>query len=204
MKLSTFIGLLLLPCSLFANGKNNCGPHNFLFTDFDLEAFSACQTRVKQCPTTGPVPSQDCEKQIYQTDIRCKQSSIIAKKFATPLPYIEALPHSAYVVFKKTFLADGQEQYYILTPAGCLIDTVIDPRKLDSIFSSEHKKETLIIMNDKAPEFQTLPDGTERFVVFLKINRNCKACDEIAKVSVNFDFNKKGKLSTTVANIQKN
>lgn len=91
------------------------------------------------------------------------------------------------MLVRKTYLADGQQQYYILLADGRLINTIIDPRKIDPTLNGMYLGDTFIIINDDKPKI-LVTKNTTKIVVPLRITRNCLACDLVATASLEFLF----------------
>ncbi len=161
---------------------------------FNFNNYKKCESLIKQCPKDGPMVNQTCERNVISENRACSQIRTVADKLETNVSAVKAKKAGKLTIFTQYFIADGQEHYYIFTPTGCLIDTAIDPRKLDSTIDKQHHNEDFLIMNWSEPRIRTNHDGSQVVTVLSKVTKSCRACEVIGWPEVNFYFTPQGML----------
>lgn len=188
------LGLVSLFISSMALAKVTCQTLPNEFKNFSLTDFQACLTLIQQCPKTGFVYDSNCIQQKTRTNKVCAVTQILTDKLQTRADQLSVLPISHFVILTVTFPADGQLKYYLLSPKACLIDTVVDPRSLDS--NSFPANLNLIVTNASFPIYQHQTDGNDVFTVQLQIQQDCLACKILGKEQIKFIFDGQGNFIT--------
>lgn len=196
---SIFLNCLLISLPIFATAGSNqtCKSYSFLKHGLNLNDVEHCQYHLKSCPKTGPVLDQACVKQIIKNDQACRQLNKLSDVLNADIATLTFEKFEQFILVDQVFPADGQHNYYIITPRGCLTNTKIDPRQLSSALKKQYKNTIFMIVNWGKPKFQVNPNGTVSFSVLLKVTKNCLACESIGWVKVRYDFAKNGKLIKT-------
>jgi hypothetical protein len=192
-KLWVFI-ILLLPMLPAAANNIQCMHLPFLAQGFNFSNYKHCQTLIHQCPASGPLPDSSCAEKVSKKNRVCKQTRELSKKIGMPITVLEAKQLANFIIVTVYFLADGQEQSYIITPQSCLIDTNIDPRKFSKDFAKKYRNTSFFIVNWGKPHYQIHSNGTQSFRVLLRLTNTCLACSVIGFAEVRFNFAKDGKL----------
>jgi len=189
MRCLIFISLLF-PSLMHAAVAPICKPLPFLKGGFQAEKYKRCTTLMNQCPASGALPSADCAKEVGK-DAACNQLNKLAEALGTSITQIAMKQINAFRIVGIYFPADGQNHYFILTPKNCLVDTIIDPRKLDKSLEAKYPKTSFIIVNWNEPQFKKSNDA-ENFTAVLKITDTCMACKVIGWATLKFNFDKNG------------
>ena len=163
-----------------------------------FEVMRHCQRLIQQCPTEngGPFHQQSCIDSIVKKNSPCHQLQEIADKVEafsaeTIFPLNENLNFSLIKVLSP---ADGNEQYYLVTPARCIIDTVIDPRTLEPQLKKHYSNQDFFIMNASPPRIKIENSNKLLLNIPLIINEQCRACKPIAETTIQLEFNIQGEL----------
>ncbi|MBY0377380.1 MAG: hypothetical protein K2Q33_02295, partial [Gammaproteobacteria bacterium] len=97
---------------------------------------------------------------------------------------------------RKDYPADGQFQYYIISPKGQIIDTRMDPRQYSSILKMQYPNKDLIISNVDPIQFKGKVDKPMTFIATVKVSDGCVACAILGYATSRFIFKKNGELQT--------
>lgn len=196
---SVFLNFLLISLPLFASTGpfQTCKSYTFLKSGFNLTDAERCQAHLKSCPKTGPVLDQACVKKIVNTDLSCRQLNKLADALNADISTLSFEKLDQFILVDQVFPADGQHNYYIISPSGCMANTKVDPRRLSTSLNKIYKNTLFMIVNWGKPKFQVNPNGTVSFYVLLKVTKNCLACELIGWAKVRYDFAKNGRLVRT-------
>lgn len=189
MKQGWFLGvLLLMPLGGEGAVTMNCTNHLFLQGGFRIQDYKQCKQAIEGCPIQGVIPEQSCVKRILNARDECKQFAATADVLKMPASAISAKQFDAFTVIDEIFYADGQHQYYIITPQGCMVNTNIDPRSVDTEFANKYNNMELMTVNSNPPSYQANPDGSHEFIVQLRMTAGCLACQLIGDAAVKYVF----------------
>lgn len=94
----------------------------------------------------------------------------------------------------KTFPADGQVHYYLITKNGCLLDATPDPRTLSSTLQNQYGAQSWVIVADKAPQITHHGRSVKSTV---EIRQGCLACPTLGTAKIHFEFSSDGQLAKT-------
>lgn len=192
--------LLLIFMSQAAHAElPSCKTYPFLNTGFDMQAYSACKKAFKRCHSQGGIPNLKCVEKIVAASPNCKQLLALSQALESSPATITAYRSEAgYTLINQTFIADGKDNYYILSPKPCLINTVVDPRLLHPQLQTQYENFNFIITNTGMP-IAAKESGDERqFIVTLKINKGCLACETLGYAIIKYTFDAQGDLKSTV------
>jgi hypothetical protein len=185
---------LWIPCLADTGGMASCRDYPFLKQGFNINHYQQCQKLIQKCPSNGIVADESCVKKISQANSVCKQFNQLAEVVEMPITSITAKKLTNFTVIDKSFSADGQDQYYLISPAGCMLDTQIDPRKLDLVLANQYKNVEFIFVNTKEPQYKVGADNSHNFLLSFEIAKNCLACERIGHFAINFNFDQAGNL----------
>lgn len=169
----------------------------YLAKGFDTNSYSQCDKFIKQCPGSGVLHEKSCVEGITKKYKSCAQFRKLVTELHLPANQVTVTSLGEFSVVTLTFPADGQFSYYIISPNGCLLDTKIDPRKLDSNLNSQFQNKSFMMTYAGEPQYQTNSDGTPSIAVVLRITDTCIACPLIGYAKIKFDFDKNGNLTKT-------
>lgn len=196
-KLASFFILMSISAATYAASVVTCQPLPKSAKDFNVNDYNNCITSVYQCPKTGPYYDNTCVTKAADQNPTCKSVSAIAKAVNASITQLSFSPMDAYNVVTVTYPADGQVQNYILSPKGCLVNTIVDPRKLSKDLNSQYTEKELMIVNTELPTAKKHDDGTETFSVLLRVTEDCLACNVLGWANVIFTFDPNGNLTDT-------
>ena len=195
------IGGILLFISIsvaaYAGSPIVCSPLPKEAKSFNINNYNACIARIDQCPKTGPYYDHNCITKTVEKNTSCQSASSIAKAVSASITQLGFAPVDAYQIVMVAYPADGQEKSYILSPKGCLVDTVIDPRKLNPDLKKRYLGKELIVVNAQLPIGKKQDDGSETFTVLLRVTVDCVACSTLGWANVSFEFDPQGDLVNT-------
>ncbi|MFN7098608.1 MAG: hypothetical protein ACK4PR_13800, partial [Gammaproteobacteria bacterium] len=175
-KFATILGLACFSTTIYASSAISCQPLPAAAKNFNANDYNNCITSVYQCPKTGPYYDNTCVTKAAAQNPTCKSASAIAKAVNASITQLSFSPMDAYNIVTVTYPADGQVQNYILSPKGCLVDTIVDPRKLSKDLHSEYAEKELVIVNTELPTAKKQDNGNETFSVLLRVTQECLAC----------------------------
>lgn len=195
----------LMSFSAFAINKNN-GNCNFihgLSSALNMQNYQQCSDKINSCPKVNKLTfDKACVSKVIRTEKACQQLDKIAHYLAVSPDQIVAQKKGNMVLLDISFSADGGQQYYILSPNGCLIATNVDPRKLRKDLMKQYAQSDFYIDNHGEPRY-TNDNGIQRFTADIDAKKQCRACEVVATAEINFDFNKNGTwVKTSVSQFQ--
>lgn len=191
LMLGSILGLSIL--TMQANFIPACKPLPFLNSGFDLKKYKACTTLMNQCPAAGALPSPSCAKEISK-EPACQQLNKLAQAVNADLNQISTKQDGPFTLVDIYFPADGQNHYYIVTPQHCLIDTVVDLKKLNQKLAQQYPKTAFMTLNWDEPRYRIESDGTHNFYAHLVVTDTCVACKVLGYAKLKFNFAKQGNL----------
>lgn len=158
-----------------------------LSNGLDLTNFNKCQALLHQCPAAGPFINEACvTRQITMHPI-CEQLKQLSKITGVSASLIEAKRMNNLDLITLNYPADGQTDYYIVTPTGRLIHTTIDPRTLSTQLSKTFAKQSWMIVAWGKPAF-----SKQSVLATLRITKECLACEVVGWARLRFDFDTQG------------
>lgn len=197
MKEFKFIALLFLfvsPTLLFAENLPDCKFPAYLTKGFDLNRYKQCDRLTKQCPGDGILHERKCVDGVVKRNTSCDQFAKLVADLNIPANQVTAASLAEFTVITITFPADGQFSYYLISPNGCLLNTKLDPRTLDSNLNAKYQNTSFMITHWGEPQYQSNPDGTPSITTILRVTESCIACPLIGYAKIKFDFDKHGNL----------
>ncbi len=160
----------------------------FLSQGFNIHNYQQCDKLIQSCPI-DIFPDANCVEKIFQTKDVCQQFRKLTDILDSTLITVKQI--ADFSLITEEFVADGQNNYYILSK-GYLINTNVDPRELDVSLAKKYKKTPFFIVNWGEPQYQKNRDGSQSFLAQLKITDGCLACSSIALATIEFKFNQSG------------
>lgn len=170
--------------------------HAFLDGGFNVENFNQCRQLVKRCPIPKDhiFPDQDCIDKILGDNNFCQQTKKILNAIDFYYSGLSVEKVGKYVLIDAMSVADAQNNYYIVTESGYLVNTLIDPVAFNTDLSKKCAKKLDIITNFNKPKQITSVKGKDIFTAILS-SRECVACRTGLCTKVNFIFSKSGEPS---------
>lgn len=194
----TFISLVFLILSMLpflALGSEDTSLHNEYYTyypalqNFNLINYDKCYGLVKDIMRSTSTYAESATKisQLFVANRSCDQASQLAKALDTQLINSIAVKKTAgFYIIDRIFFADGQHNYYILTPSGYLLNTLIDPRKLDSKLAARYQNANLFLANWDTPQY--FRNKLQSFIITVRATDTCLACKTIGSARIKIDF----------------
>ncbi len=177
-----------------------CKYYAFLKPGFNMSNYQSCQVLIKQCSKKNLSVDQSCIEKLTSRNMACQQFNQLADAVQMPITALKITQAGQFNIVDKIFSADGQHQYYLITPTGCLLDTRIDPRKLSASLANQYKNVDFIFVNTEQPSYSLSDDGNHHFSLKFTIAKNCLACERVGNFSLHFEFNSKGNLQAVSVN----
>jgi len=189
MRQCLFAACLILPAISFADISNVCNKQDFLRSGLDIKQFQACQTKIQTCAKIGPMQALSCVNKVVDQTPSCQQTKQLAQTLHNSAAAFKAQSFGKLVLVTETFVADGKQQFFIVTPQGCMINTV---------YSKKYGVAPNLLSNHGTPTYQQYPNKTVGFNVPLVVTKGCMACPVVAKTVTKFQFDQNGQLQGMV------
>ncbi len=190
-----YFSLILFSTTALASKPLQCKRYSFLTYGLNISDYAKCKMLVNQCPAQGIFPKESCVKRVIKKNPEvCAQIKKLAHTLKMPVTMITAKRAGKFSIIRATYIADGQNRYYIVSPAGCMIDTNIDPRKISPSLAKQYHKVSFLTVNWNEPKYQTHRDGSQSFEARLRVTKTCLACPIIGWAKIKFNFLKNGQL----------
>ncbi len=166
--------------------------YDFLANGLDMQKYNACKTLIdKNCPTKSTPP--DCVNK-FTKQPACEQLGKLSQAISASIAQITVKQQGNIMLVSQSFMADGQYEYYIITHNSQLIDSNIDPFKLDSSLQKKFKNTTLLSVHSGEPKARRLPNKQQILTVSMKAHDTCLACKIVVSYDLQFSFDKEGKF----------
>lgn len=188
-----FIILLTIP--IFAIASVGCDPTHMLQSNFSMTHYKTCRSLIKQCPIRGPLPDIDCVNKKVADNKTCSQLQQLADMTQGMIAAITVEKNNHLLLVDQFYPGDGQHHYYFVANKRCLLDTHIDPRKLDKTIKDNYKNKNFMIVNWNKPIYHSYAGGRETYNYTLRITENCVACALVGFARYQMDFNHQGSLT---------
>lgn len=197
MKLRFLIALLLfLPLSAMATIEGFCDPTPSIIGGFNFKNYQTCKSLLNQCPKHGPVIDEKCDHQVTSQNPVCIQLKRVSMKlYSSPADITVQRMGKNLILATHTYVADGQQEYAILTPNACTVHTVVDPRKLNPEIAKQYQGVEFVMSTWGAPRYQLNQDGSQIVSILLKVTKSCRACEVVGWAKENFYFTADGRLT---------
>ena len=122
--------VFLLSISITSTSMAECSSR--LLTPFDFSKFRRCQNLVRRyCPPKPLLPETVCTQKIFTQNRVCQQSQALMRLLGTDIYLTKVVKRDGFFILSHTMIADGQDNYNIITPKGCIFSTIVDIRKYD-------------------------------------------------------------------------
>ncbi len=185
--------LLLIGSLAQAGHLPTCKSYPFLRNGFDMTRYQVCQSQLATCTQREATQHAACLKRLYTQSPACEQMSKLSSTLAAAPSDLSVEKVGAYVLVDHLYRADGQHDYYILSPSGCMVNTNIDPRTISAAVDKQYNQLKLLTVNWEKPYYEAI-DDKDTFYSTVKVTKDCLACEVIGWKKVKFTFSKNGKL----------
>jgi hypothetical protein len=175
----------------------DCAYPDALKHGFDMAAYQRCVSKMTQCPTNGPFHDGACIQKNMDKEPSCHQLGLLSKLINASPELIYAQQQAGFTVFDVLFPADGGHLYSLLSPQGCLIDTLVDPRDLSSTVRDQYAKNNFFLEATDKPSYSRQADSSQRFTIDIQAKNQCRGCEVIGRAKIAFDFSKESKWKKT-------
>jgi len=165
--------------------------HQILSKGIVLKSFQACKQSIHRCPVNGSVYADTCVERVLTSYGACNQLRYISKTLNARADTLFLTHHGKLSILERRSIADGQYQYYIITPNGQMIDTTQLPKNALTTLKKVHSGQPLMLSNWQEPKYNTLPEQ-EIITVPLRISAGCISCKTLGYVFADFVFDKDG------------
>jgi hypothetical protein len=197
LKLS-LLALLIAPAFASASSTKQPVKYAFLKNGFNMQAYAVCDAQFKKCPFEHGMPEDACIKKAVATTPDCLQLSTLSKKVNGTLGLLTAdAETNKFVLITQYYTADGQQDYYIISPLGYLVRTNIDPRSIDADLKKRYSTADFYTKTNRGITTETAANSSPRFTVPVEITKTCSACEVIGLAKVQFNFSNTGKPMKT-------
>lgn len=192
------LGIALVHFPLLSVAVPNVTYHSFLMNGFNHVDAVNCTNLINACPSEHHIRDEFCVKNVLNNHPFCKQLQKLSQVLNASASQLSVKQERVFSLVDVSYPADAHHRYYIITPRGYLVDTVIDPRKLNKLLQQKYKSANFLISNEEVPYYESNLDGSHQFSAILKINDTCMACKELGRAKVDFNFDRQGKLSSII------
>lgn len=190
-----FIFFLLLPMA--SSAEMLCKPVPYLEKEFNFDNYRTCHHRLSLCPHLNGTPYVDpaCVKRTIQLNKFCRQLQSISNIIGTDPTFLTIKNYRGKIaIISVYYAADGARAYYILTPKKCLLKTAVDPRRLSTELKTRYKSFNFYTENNGEPKVKFNDDHSISISVPIKVTNTCRACDEILKANIQYNFSSSGSM----------
>lgn len=189
------LGILYVSSSFAAL---ECKPYPFLKDGFNMQAYQHCKSQFKTCHSKAGVPNLKCvDEKIKQTPA-CQQLSALSSALdASPATISANSIDGGYTIINQNFIADGQNNYYIVSPQACMLNTIVDPRTLHPQLQTQFENFNFVITNTSMPIAVTPNATAKEFIVTLKVAKGCLACETLGYAIIKYTFDRDGHFKSS-------
>jgi len=184
--------LLICPQLALAKPMTYSQHHSFLKNGVNFPHYRKCKLLLHKCPVDGRFPKASCTNRVLLNNKVCTQYQLLLRLLAMPASTVRLQKIANLVLLKISFPADGQDRYKLITPQGNVINTNIDPRKLDKALAIKYNGVSFLLVNERKPSYIRHHDGTQSVTVVFDVNNTCLACETIGVAKIQFRFHKDG------------
>jgi hypothetical protein len=193
--------LFILSALVFSNFSyaENLGTCTFpkaLKNGINYSDYQQCKTSLNTCPKHGAFIDDNCLKEKSQQAF-CQQLVDVAKQLETSAEMLSFDKQENFTILHVTYPADGGNQYYLLSPKNCLINTLVDPRDLDASVKTKYAKKDFYLEVIDEPKFSTIANSNKQFTISVEARDQCRACKVIGTGNVAFTFTGNGEWVST-------
>jgi hypothetical protein len=191
-----FLTIIFPMHSLFAMHTNTSCSRS-LSRPLNLDQFQQCQALIKKvCPPNPVIPNLKCTQPLLKQNRICHQGQSLANLLMGDISTLQVKQYNNFFIVNNYTIADGQNNYSIITPRGCILNTVIDVRHYDATLMKKYKTAKFLTLNDGEPKvFVNKKKQMISVTVPLKINDTCVACATMGYATVGFYFTNAGDLT---------
>ncbi len=187
------------------NNLGACVYPDVLSHGINLTAYQQCVTKITRCPKNGVFLDGTCVNKMTEQEASCQQLGEIAKEINVSADFLHLQQQDGFTIIDALFPADGGHLYALLSPHGCLIDTVVDPRDLNPTVKKQYATKDFFLEAKDKPNYLLKPNGTQQFTIDILVKNQCRACELIGTAKIAFDFSKDGKwMKTEMLSFAKN
>lgn len=183
--------------ALAADNLGECTYPKGLKNGLNMASYESCVAKINSCPKNGPYLDGSCAQQTAEKEATCKELNQLAEQMSASPELVHVKNVAGFSVIDMSFPADNGHQYAILSPKGCFIDTVIDPRDMSETVQSEFAKNDFYLEAKDAPHYLAKEDGSKQFTIDILAKNQCRACEVIGTATFAFNFSKNGTWSKT-------
>lgn len=188
-----FTSTVLMSMLAQAGHLPTCDDQPFLRNGFDMTRYQLCQTQVAHCTQKEMSQQSTCQQHAYTVSPACAQLNKLATTLSAHASDLHIEKVGAYALVDHFYRADGQHDYFIISPSGCMVNTNIDPRTISAAVDKQYNQLKLLTINWEKPYYEAINDK-DTFYSTVKVTKDCLACAVVGWKKVTFTFNKKGKL----------
>ncbi|HLX52981.1 MAG TPA: hypothetical protein VKR58_03520 [Aquella sp.] len=164
----------------------------FLSDGFNLQNYNSCKTLIeKMCPAKSTTPN--CANALAEKPI-CSQLNQLSQAIGAQMSSVSVKQQDNTMLVSQSFTADGQYEYYIITSFHQIIDTNIDPFKLNERLRQKYQKISLLPVYNGEPKVQLLQNKQQIYDFSMKGHDTCLACKVVVSYDLRFTFDKDGKF----------
>lgn len=190
--LIAIISFTVVSTAIADGNLGTCAYPEGLKNGINLSAYEQCISQFVSCPKNGPFLDGKCVQEKVDANSSCKELSELAKQVNASADLITLKNLNGFTSVEVSFPGDGGQQYYILSPSGCLIDTVIDPRDLSPELKQKYANSDFFLETHSPLNHVVFPNKTNRFTIELQVKKQCRACEVIGLANIAFDFAQDG------------
>lgn len=164
----------------------------FLSDGFNMKNYSSCKTLIaNKCPAKSATP--DCADGLLKEPV-CGQLEKLSQTIGAQMSSVSVKQNGKVMMVSQSFIADGQAEYYIITPSNQLIDTNIDPLKLNTMLKQKYQNVSLLPVHWGKAKVKLSQNKQQIFDFSMKAHDTCMACRVVVSYDLRFAFDKSGKF----------
>lgn len=152
-------------------------------------AYNSCKQALNQCPKNSGFYDNKCLNNILSKNPNCSQTKYLLNKFNINYDSLTIEAINNYSIIDHIFLADGQHEYYIISPTGYVVNTKINPLAYNKQLVKKYQTNFDVINNFNAPYLVKRTPITFATILTAK---DCVACKVILCSTAKFTFSKRG------------
>ncbi|APJ04056.1 hypothetical protein [Silvanigrella aquatica] len=167
--------------------------HPFLSGGFKFNEYKICNEIIQKCPieSESPFKDKECVEKYLNKIKECEQTKRLLTLKDFSYDSLKVKSFGKFTLIDFVSLGDGMDSYYIISPAGYLVETAVNPLDFNKKLQSHHTLNSNLVLDFEEPVMQSNKNGKKVFTSILSM-RNCVACETNLCAKVQFHFSSPG------------
>jgi hypothetical protein len=175
--------------------------YKFLSDGFNMQNYQSCKNLITKSCSQSATP--DCANVVAKNPV-CEQLNVLSQTIGAVMAVVFVKQYGKVKLVSQYFTGDGQVEYYFIAASNQLIDTNIDPLKLQASLKQKYQKISLFPVHWGDPKIQLSNNNQQIFDFSMKAHDTCLACKIALSYNLQFSFDKYGKFKSVKLNNIKN